>query len=584
MTDLQRAIVALSSALVILMAALVVRSSGNQAERVRVVDTRLAFDASAACEKAKHLASRFPERGMGTPGSAEAAEWIAHEMERLKLQTEFQEFDAWWAGKQVKARNVIGVDKGARPETIVLIAHYDIPHHAREGAMDDASGVGVLLELARVFSREKQKKTLVFVASDGEDWGMLGARHYVSEYPNPADIRAAISLDYVRLEIPERVYLDGTGQFGGHVPLWLWILAEDSVAAVGGDFTSMALLDQYLSRTVPLSATDQGPFLRSGVPAINLGGNKNDSPLAKAIYHTPQDTSENLRPELFEIYGRASEMMVRTLDGLAQATDNNSCYLRTGARTYVACAALRTLQTLVFLPLLLATLFLYYGMRARDSLVRSALAEVASLVLFVAPWALGLVALYVLVRMNSIPRYELYPATPLDPFLKQPRWQALAIVALVCAAGWVVVALVRRTRLFRGGGDFVSTKAVCLDMLLTLSVIALFLNGFAATLFLGPAALLLCWIERARKPWTIAANVVLLAAAAAPFVILTIESSKRLMLGPYVLWYYVLGAGYGLFSPATVMICLGAVTIGCRLFLTALTGAAGSAESEKEAR
>jgi len=91
---------------------------------------------------------------------------------------------------------VIGFLPGTDPEreaqSVVIGAHLD--HLGRgwpdvrsgeegrlhPGADDNASGVAVLLELAQLLGRElKPSRNLVFVAFDGEEWGLRGSRHYV---------------------------------------------------------------------------------------------------------------------------------------------------------------------------------------------------------------------------------------------------------------------------------------------------------------------------------------------------------------------------------------------------------------------
>ena len=582
MNDLQRSILIISIALVALLCTLILRTTDNLGEKVPVPEEEFRFDSSNACKKAQQLATLFPDRGTGTEGSRAAAEWLEAEMKGLGLKTEQQEFDAWIAGEQVTGRNVIGIDKGIRDEAVIVVAHYDIPFHVKQGAMDDASGVGVVLELARIFARRKQIKTLIFIASDAEEWGMLGARHYVRDVPEKGKIRAAISLDYVRLEKSNTIYLRGVGQFRGQTPLWLWMLAEDCISAAGGEPKSPNPLDQYIFRAVDISSTDQGPFLRWGIPAINFGGNMSESPLARRVYHTTLDTSENLRPELFTVVGRSTELMVRTLDRLDYSTDNNQYYLRMEKRTYVSRRGLYTLQILLFIPLLLATGFQYSNLMKRKDFVREALAELGNIALFLLPWIIALFALYLLVWRNVIPRYELYPATPLDPFLKMTHWKALGGIASACAAAWVAVVLVRHYFPFAKTPDFASSKAVCLDVLLTFSIIALVLNGFAASLFLAPAALLWGWIESGRGAGRISLNILLVFAAAIPLILLIITFAKQLNLGLYVGWYMLLGAGYGLFSPVAIIIAFGTGVIGVRLVQQSFATQADSTEPETE--
>lgn len=78
--------------------------------------------------------------------------------------------------------NVIGYIPAKSDEYIFITAHYD--HLGRDmdtgkiypGADDNASGVAALLEAARILSKQDLKKNVVFVATDGEEKGCLGAR------------------------------------------------------------------------------------------------------------------------------------------------------------------------------------------------------------------------------------------------------------------------------------------------------------------------------------------------------------------------------------------------------------------------
>jgi hypothetical protein len=212
--------------------------------------------------------------------------------------------------------------------------------------------------------------------------------------------------------------------------------------------------------------------------------------------------------------------------------------------------------------------------------MRDAFVEVANLCLFVLPWAVALVTLYALVWKNMIPRYELYPATPLDPFLSQPNWAAIGIVAAAAAATWGAVWFVRRAVKFSGRPDFAVSKAVALDFLLALGLLALILNAHAACLFLAPAAFLWSWIDRGRTPGRIGMNVALAIGGAAPFLALALTLAGSLRLGPFVPWYLLLGAGYGFFSPLTVLIAVAVATVGVRLIQRSLSGAEPAIEDE----
>jgi len=110
---------------------------------------------------------------------------------------------------EVKVVNVVCVIPGAMPEArdrlYYAIAHYDSrasermdAESAAPGANDDASGVAVLLELARVLSRERLDATVVLMATAGEEQGLYGARrHAASRAATGADVRAVLNNDTV---------------------------------------------------------------------------------------------------------------------------------------------------------------------------------------------------------------------------------------------------------------------------------------------------------------------------------------------------------------------------------------------------
>lgn len=93
----------------------------------------------------------------------------------------------------------------ARHRKYYVIGHYDSragealdAESDAPGANDDASGVAVVMELARVMSRYKYDSTIVFMATAGEEQGLIGARlHAVTARENGQDIRAVLSNDIV---------------------------------------------------------------------------------------------------------------------------------------------------------------------------------------------------------------------------------------------------------------------------------------------------------------------------------------------------------------------------------------------------
>ena len=116
--------------------------------------------------------------------------------------------------RQADAANVVGILEGSDPslksEAIVIGAHYDHLGHGgagslapkegevHHGADDNASGVAGVLELARIFSAQRPRRTLVFMTFSGEEEGLIGSNYYVNHPLVPlANTVAMINMDMI---------------------------------------------------------------------------------------------------------------------------------------------------------------------------------------------------------------------------------------------------------------------------------------------------------------------------------------------------------------------------------------------------
>ncbi len=84
-------------------------------------------------------------------------------------------------------QNVFGFIEGEKDSTILLMAHYDhfgmMGQAIFPGANDNASGVAMLLSLAKYYSQKKPPYNIVFVAFGAEELGLIGAKHFAENPP-----------------------------------------------------------------------------------------------------------------------------------------------------------------------------------------------------------------------------------------------------------------------------------------------------------------------------------------------------------------------------------------------------------------
>jgi hypothetical protein len=190
----------------------------------------------------KYLADQQLEgRLTGSTGADSAAEFIARRFAQAGLQPPpggwFQEFTvareapaaqhARVAG--VTGRNVIGILPGSDPalrlETVIVGAHYDHLGHGGFGALDpdsagsvhngaddNASGTAALFHIAAQLAARPPARTVVFIAFDGEELGLIGSGHYTKNPIYPlAGTLAMINLDMVGRLTNNRLIVYGTG-------------------------------------------------------------------------------------------------------------------------------------------------------------------------------------------------------------------------------------------------------------------------------------------------------------------------------------------------------------------------------------
>ena len=188
--------------------------------------------------------------------------------------------------------NVVGAVPGTAiaDRHIVVTAHYDHlgvrDGEIYNGADDNASGVAALIELARWFREHPARHSLLFVALDGEERGLLGARAFVDAPPVPlAAIAVNVNLDMVGRNAANELYVAGTAHYPAlRAPL-------DGVAArapvtvrFGHDRRTLRPGHDWTS------SSDHGAFHERKIPFVYFG--EEDHP----DYHGPGDETDRIQP------------------------------------------------------------------------------------------------------------------------------------------------------------------------------------------------------------------------------------------------------------------------------------------------
>ncbi len=207
--------------------------------------------------------------------------------------------------EELPCHNVIGVlpgsDPALRAEAVVYTAHYDAYGIDTDGTIypgagDNAIGIGKMAAIAESLARTGTRRTVLFAALTGEEYGMLGAEHWVQHPTWPLDkVAANINFDGIGSEAWGPLgYLVGVG------------LSHSDLDAVYRDVAAA-----HKVAVIPDPAPEEGFFYRSdhyaffkrGIPGLYLIGMKGGNPfeLMKTVnqwmaadYHQVTDT---IRPD-----------------------------------------------------------------------------------------------------------------------------------------------------------------------------------------------------------------------------------------------------------------------------------------------
>ena len=205
------------------------------------------------------------------------------------------------------SKNVAGMIEGSdaklKSEAVVFTAHYDAYGIARDGriypgAADNALGVAEMLAVAEALAGAPKmpRRSLIFLAVTGEEYGMLGSLSWVEHPTWPLSrITANVNFDGVGTETYGRVK-QGYG-FGGEYSS-LGEVLRGVLEATGTDSISDPVPDQGI-----FYRSDQYSFAKKGIPGVNIFGGPGGDPKpwiarvfawAATSYHQPGDV---IRPD-----------------------------------------------------------------------------------------------------------------------------------------------------------------------------------------------------------------------------------------------------------------------------------------------
>ena len=489
------------------------------------------FDQETAVQFTTEL-TRFPDRSPGTEGQQQAADWVEDQLQGYGFMVERQTFSAEIPGLGTEELvNLVALAPRSGPaaaqaqRAIVVLAHRDNTG-VSPGADDNASGTGALLELARDLGSAAHAHPIVLVSTDGGAYGGLGAAHFAASEPYAGRIAALVNLDAIGSGGHPRI------EFAGDTPRvpspTLLATADDSIAAQAAvEPNRPGALAQLVDLAFPFSFYEQAPFVSRGVPAVTVttGGSRP----RPADGDTLGDLDENRLGEL----GRATQMLVTSLDESAEVASGTQSYLYFGTRLLYGWT-LQLLLVAALVPFLAATVDLFARCRRRHIALLPALRSYLSR-LAVWLWMGLFFALFVAVGI--LPNGENRPIGPETAAAGDWPVAALATLLGVSALAWLVV----RPRL-------APTRSIArqeelgghLAAMLVLAVVALVVAAVNpySLLFVLPSLHAWLWLPQVRDRGRLVQIAVYALGFAGPLLLLA-SFAVRFGMGLDAVWYLI---------------------------------------------
>ena len=262
-----------------------------------------AFDADRAYADLMRQC-KFGPRVPGTEAHARCARWLTHQLRACADSVALQSFTPKARGKPLPLTNIVSTFNPDGRRHILFCAHWDsrpaadcdptLANRSKPvpGANDGASGVAVLLEIARALKASPPQQRVTIALFDGEDYGpsredmYLGSREFAERYSEPLPAWA--------------VLLDMVGDRDLRITQERFSLqkAPEVVDRIWGA-AARAGCDAFVRQPGPAVLDDHVFLLQKGIPCVDV------IDFDYPYWHTLEDTPDKCSPESLEQVGRA---------------------------------------------------------------------------------------------------------------------------------------------------------------------------------------------------------------------------------------------------------------------------------------
>lgn len=256
------------------------------------------FNVSRQMEHIKNIAKE-PHSIFNVEAKEKVRDYLLEELSKLGVKTKTYKYDDVYVERtdsKADLENIYGEIKGESDSYIMLVTHYDTSQAKKEryaekdgslGAADAGYGLSTILETLRVIKESdvKLKNGIKILITDGEEYGLLGAKEAVKESEIFENVNYLVNIEARGTEGPAIMFETSPNNSG------VLDLYESSYKPFSYSITP------EIYRLLP-NSTDFTVFLEKGLTGVNisvLDGLEN--------YHTPGDNPHNLSEKSMQHYG-----------------------------------------------------------------------------------------------------------------------------------------------------------------------------------------------------------------------------------------------------------------------------------------
>lgn len=264
-------------------------------------------------QQVRHIATYFPGRMSGSPAELMAADYLKQQFTSLGFQTNTRQFNTGYDwhdadGKvrwhKLTATSVIAARTGSEPQEILIVAHLDTwtPQNSSQanqnmgglrlqGVDDNASGLGVMLELAEKLSQKPLHYGVRFVALSAGEVGLHGMDDYVARMSNKEKKNTLLVIDLNSLITGDHLYFNS----GLNTPRAVRKQTSERALYLAREFGISAASHQLNRKDYPgINAFDKAGFPLMDVTASNWAlGAKDGTQQRSRTHHFPDGTTRH---------------------------------------------------------------------------------------------------------------------------------------------------------------------------------------------------------------------------------------------------------------------------------------------------